>query len=61
MYRLRTIDRHGDYEHLGDFACMLQACSMAELKSDATLSGNVIVTNLKTSEMLNFVNGKVVR
>jgi len=58
MYKLRTIDKSGDYIELKSYACVIKACSMAELLSDPSLHSNVIVSSTKTREMKNFVNGQ---
>ena len=60
MYILRTIETSGDYVELAVEKCVIRACSMAELLSDKTLYGNVVVTDTKRRQMKNFANGKAV-
>ena len=59
-YILRTLNRQGDWIELDRFACVIRACSTAELKSDGTVYGNVVVTDTRTRKSLGFVNGKSV-
>jgi hypothetical protein len=58
MYILRTIERNGDWVELKRYACIIKACSTAELLSDVTLHRNVIVTDTKTRQSLGFVHGR---
>ena len=58
---LRTIDRQGDFQQVGREACIIRACSMAELLSDRTLYGNVIVTNLRDRSSLSFIEGRAIK
>jgi len=60
MYILRTIEKSGDYVELAIEKCVIRACSRAELLSDKTLHGNVIVTDTKRRQMKNFVAGRAV-
>ena len=60
MYILRTIEKSGDYVELAVEKCVIRACSMAELLSDKTVHGSVVVTDTKRRQMKNFVNGRAV-
>ena len=60
-YILRTIDRQGDYIELARHACVIRACSTAELFSHNTVHGIVIVTDSHTRRSLSFVDGTPIR
>ena len=48
-YVLRTVTRQGNWIELKRYACIIRACSTAQLLSDRTLHRNVVVTNTRNS------------